>query len=496
MIYDYIVIGAGIGGLSAGLNLAVNNRKVLLLEKNSLPGGLVTTFKRGRFEFDVSLYDLYNYGDENHVGVIQRLFKKFGLNIEPQVIPFNTRIKALDEKEDFDIKGDFEEMAALLEELHNGSLESIKEFIRITKEVHDALGEIEKGNTDLENDYPNFYKFVDKNASDALTALKMPKETINRLSYLWIELGSPLNKLSFIDFAEFMYKIIFKKVTYLPSGSLDLTIKMVKKFQNKGGKIYYNSYVIEIKEEKDYISVLTKDGKEYKAKHIICNPSSRYALKNLIKNPDKEALRRENARTLSTNGVVVYLGLNASHEELNLNYYKYYQFNTLDSKENVKKMVNFNHNTWEAIVPNVVNEEISPRNTTILILKTSYFGDPFAKVSKDNYYRTKMDIADGLIKQFEEAFDLDIKEYIEEIEVATPYTISRFTNNENGNMLGYRRLGYDNSINRLLNYEEECLPNISFVGGSSIFGGGVDNAFYSGYYITNKLLERSEIDGE
>lgn len=496
MIYDYIVIGAGIGGLSAGLNLAANNKKVLLLEKNSLPGGLATTFKRGRFEFDTALYDLYNYGDENHQGTIQKLFKKFGLHVETAVIPFNTRIKSLSEAEDFDIKGDFEEMAALLEELESGSLDSIKEFIKITKEIHDALNEIEKGNLDLETNYPNFYNFIDKTAYDALVSLKMPKATINRLGYFWIELGSPLNKLSFIDYAEFMYKLIFKKVAILPNKSLDLMIKMVKKFQNKGGKIYYNSYVSEIREESDAIHVVTRDGKEYKGRHIVCDLSKRYVLKNLLKNPDKDALRIENARTLSSNGVVVYLGLNAAHEDLNLNYYKYYQFNSLDSRENVKKMQTFNHNTWTAIVPNVVNEDASPRNTTILILKTNYTNDIFERVSKDQYYRTKMDIADELVKQFENAFNLDIKEYIEEIEIATPYTISRFTNNENGSMLGYKRHGYDNSINRLLNYDEEILPNISFVGGSSVFGAGFDNAFYSGYYITNKLLERSEQNGE
>lgn len=33
MIYDYIIVGAGIGGLSAGLNLIANNKKVLILEK-------------------------------------------------------------------------------------------------------------------------------------------------------------------------------------------------------------------------------------------------------------------------------------------------------------------------------------------------------------------------------------------------------------------------------------------------------------------------------
>ena len=46
MIYDYIVIGTGLGGLGAGLNLAAHNKKVLMLEKNSLPGGLVGTLDR------------------------------------------------------------------------------------------------------------------------------------------------------------------------------------------------------------------------------------------------------------------------------------------------------------------------------------------------------------------------------------------------------------------------------------------------------------------
>ena len=74
MIYDYIIVGAGLGGLSAGINLAKNNKKVLIIEKNSLPGGLVTTFKRGRFEFDTFLYELYNFGDDNHVGDIKKIF--------------------------------------------------------------------------------------------------------------------------------------------------------------------------------------------------------------------------------------------------------------------------------------------------------------------------------------------------------------------------------------------------------------------------------------
>jgi len=159
-------------------------------------------------------------------------------------------------------------------------------------------------------------------------------------------------------------------------------------------------------------------------------------------------------------------------------------------------MNNLYHSTWEAIVPNVFNESASPKNTTILVLKTSYFGNVFDKVTKNDYYNLKENIANNLIEQFEEAFKIDIKEYIEEIEIITPFTLKKITNNPNGCMMGYMRLGYDNAIHRLISYEDEIVENISFVGGSSIFGGGADNAIYSGYFITEKLLEEGGNNGE
>lgn len=494
MIYDYIVIGAGLGGLGAGLNLSVNGKKVLMLEKNSYPGGRTTTFKRGRFEFDTTLYDFYNFGNAEHQGEINRLFKRFGLNVETTVIPFNTKILALDTKETFEIKGNFEEFVVLLEELQEGSIEPVRNFIKVTKEIHEALEELGENNPDFEAKHPIFLKYLDVSAQNALQDLKIPKETIKRLGYFWLELGSPLNKLSFIDFAEFMYKIIFKRVTILNNKSLDLMIKLVKKYQNKGGKLYYNSEVIEIKEEAaDLKVVLTKDGKEYKAHNIVCDLSPRYVFKNLIKNQNANVNRLENARTLAPYSLTVYIGLNANHEALNLNNYHYYQFETLNSEQNVSNMMSFNHHTWMATVPNVVNKDASPENTTILILKINYYTNIFDRITKENYYQIKESIASNLIDQFETAFKVKIRPFIEEIEVSTPITFARYTNSINGSP-GYMRLGYDNAINRILSFNEESIPHISFVGSSSLFGDGADNAFYSGYYVTKQILKKEEAE--
>lgn len=55
--YDVVVIGSGLGGLTAANTLAKLGRKVLLLEHHYQYGGLATWFKRpGRHIFDISLH--------------------------------------------------------------------------------------------------------------------------------------------------------------------------------------------------------------------------------------------------------------------------------------------------------------------------------------------------------------------------------------------------------------------------------------------------------
>ena len=58
MKYDVIIIGAGLGGLTAGAKLAREGRKVLLIEQHSQPGGCATTFKRGDFTLEVGLHEM------------------------------------------------------------------------------------------------------------------------------------------------------------------------------------------------------------------------------------------------------------------------------------------------------------------------------------------------------------------------------------------------------------------------------------------------------
>ena len=152
----------------------------------------------------------------------------------------------------------------------------------------------------------------------------MPKEVINYFGYIWVEIGSPLTKLSFIDFSIYMYNIIFKKKYVLSHKVLDFILKLDKTYQENGGKILCNSEVVEVKKENNYYLVTTSDKLEYKSKEIIFDVSMHYALKDLIKEENKDLNKRENARTIGANALVVYLGLNRSAKDIGLKHHKYY----------------------------------------------------------------------------------------------------------------------------------------------------------------------------
>jgi len=54
--YDAIIIGAGLGGLTAGAKLAKEGKKVLLIEQHTIPGGCATTFKRKDFSRFIAIW--------------------------------------------------------------------------------------------------------------------------------------------------------------------------------------------------------------------------------------------------------------------------------------------------------------------------------------------------------------------------------------------------------------------------------------------------------
>ncbi len=61
MKYDVIIIGSGLSGLAAGIRLAMFNKKVLIVEKHTVVGGLNSFYTRKHRMIDVGLHAMTNY---------------------------------------------------------------------------------------------------------------------------------------------------------------------------------------------------------------------------------------------------------------------------------------------------------------------------------------------------------------------------------------------------------------------------------------------------
>ena len=62
-IYDHLIIGSGIGGLTVATWLAKSGYKVAVLEQHYVPGGFMHTFKRKKgFKWDVGVHYIGGMG--------------------------------------------------------------------------------------------------------------------------------------------------------------------------------------------------------------------------------------------------------------------------------------------------------------------------------------------------------------------------------------------------------------------------------------------------
>jgi C-3',4' desaturase CrtD len=75
-----IVIGAGIGGLTAGALLAHRGYDVLILDQAIVPGGCASTFKRQGFTFDVGATQVAGLEPG---GIHHRIFTELGIDLPP-----------------------------------------------------------------------------------------------------------------------------------------------------------------------------------------------------------------------------------------------------------------------------------------------------------------------------------------------------------------------------------------------------------------------------
>ena len=503
--FDVVVIGSGLGGLCAALECLRAGKKVLLVEQHNLPGGFASSFTRGRFEFEPSLHELPNTRTESTTsGVVRYLMEDAELRIDFLSIPEAYRLILTDQNLDACLPFGVDDFIKAIEKEVPGSTPAVTNFMNLCKEVQNAFNALEGSGKRVPiiqtiKKYTNFIRTGSATVKQVANARNMPKKALDMIYPYWCYLGVPASRMSFSIWAALLD-------TYISAGALipkfrshEIACAFLEKIYELGGTVQFNSKVTSIQVHEGQVAgVILANGEIIQSKQVISNTSPTNLFNNLV-SPKKEVPRKAyaniNTRKHGLSLFVVYLGLNASKEELGLNEYSYFISPHMDTERLYTSTYNINTDEimQASICLNAANPGCSPEGTTILSITAGFHAEAWEKISAKEYFKTKDRIAKKLIQQFEKATNTDIFKHIEEIEIATPETFARYTGAYNGIVYGYEPEPWDGIVPRVLAQDKEnYIEGIQFCGGFSYRCHGYGSSVMSGKAAAERTCAKME----
>ena len=480
--YDLIVIGAGNGGLMTACRASKMGLKTLVIERHNLPGGAASSFVRGRFEFDASLHEIPDFGEGEKRAELGYLFDDLGIKVEMLPIPDAFRyIVEKDGERSIDITFPHgkEKVYELIRKICPEDVEAMDKFFLAADDMAKGLEYWGKsrGQADpevLKKEHGNFLKIMNMSATEFFDAIGMSKKCQEIMGAYWPYQGAEMGTVDASRYLLMVYGY-FVNGAYAPKmRSHQLSTAIVERASELGCRFLFNTEVTEVITKKGAVAgVKTADGRTFEATAVASNAFPEVVYSKLLDDkslvPEFE-LKKANARKYGFRAFSVYMGLDASPEELGIKDYTIFISTTSDSKVIYDCSDRFHADDYalDVCCLNIANPGCSPEGTTELILTISYTDDVWKDVKPEDYVKVKREVADEVISNFEKIMKIEIRSHIEEIEIASPVTFARYMASPQGSVYGYLSDTWDGMSTRtVVAGMERTIPGLFFVGGHS-----------------------------
>ncbi len=461
--YDAIVIGAGNGGLTAATTLQRGGCRTLLLEKHNIPGGCATSFVRGNYEFEVALHQLSGLGTEKKPFIMRKIFTDLGVMEKVEFVQEGELYRIVVPGEfDITLPASWKGLKTVLKAEFLAEQDNIDVFLnlceQISMESFMALPRARKIGSDevLKSSCPTFIKYGLVSAKDVLDEFFNDKKIKTVLAAYWCYLGLPPSQIAFSDLAVMIYAYAAFKPWHIKGGSQAMSSALLESFLEAGGDVRFNCAADKIltTTNTDHTSevkaVRTEHGEVLSCKAVISNASSVLTYNELLDTgqPPVSVQQDFKSREIGTSAFVLYLGLDCTPQTLGITSASNFICSTMDEELMHEQM-----NKLEPPVATMLtcynfdDPSFAPEGKSQVSLLCLQYGELWNDVPPDKYAETKYALADKLIEQAEQVFP-NIRDNIEEVEVATPLTMMRYLNTPGGSIYGFKQNAQDSNLFR------------------------------------------------
>lgn len=485
-----IIIGAGLGGLSAAISLAIKGFSVSVFEKNDKVGGKLNVLKKDGFSFDLgpSILTLPHY--------FQRLWTRAGMRMEDDVTIETVSPHWRNFFEDgtiFDLHMDPVAMKKELSKLKDSRLEKIfRKYLEYSARQYDLIekGYFEKG-LDTKQDFFSCYGWKDILKIDYWTTMhKRNKKRLKNpyltdvMDYFIKYVGS--SALNAPGFMNLMPTIQFRyDLWYVKGGMYNLALGLERLARSLNIEIHLNSEVTHIEKDGDLVKgVKLIDGSFHSANILVSNMEVIPAYEKLLKE-DRTFMNTLDRFEPACSGLVLHIGTDRPFPQLAHHNFFYAvdqekHFRTVFDKGRIPE-----DPTLYVVAPSRTDPSVCPDGCdNIKILPHIPYLRKQGNPSQEDYIALK----DRILDKMERSGLKGLKESIITEDMWTPVDIQKRYYSNGGSVYGV-------VSDRKKNFALKCpkkssrYKNLFFTGGSVNPGGGMPMVVLSGQNVADMIHE-------
>lgn len=493
---NVLIIGGGLGGLSAAISLAQNGYEVSLYEKNHHLGGKLNRLEQDGFGFDLGPSIL------TMPKVFEALFAASGKNMKDYVplVKLDHQWRSFfPDGNVLDLYEDLEKMQTKNASLKAKDMRQYKKLLAYSRNLYQMIerGYFKQGldstkeigqyhglfrslkNFDL---FSTVHQAIDKRISN--------KQFQDMLSYFIKYVGS-----SPYDAPALLNMIIFMQhdqgVWYVDGGMHLLANGLVQLAEELGVTFHTGKPISRLQKKKGEITgALLADGTERTADYYIANMEVIPVYEQLLQEKPHSIKKLKKKFEPSSSGLVMHLGVHKSYPQLNHHNFFF--------AKNMKKQMNdifHRHKLPDDPIIYLVNPNKTDRaqapagyENLKVLPHIPYIQDkPF---SPQDYKR----FADSVLAKLENMGLDHLRENIVTKDVWTPDDIQKVYGSDRGAIYGTLA---DRKKNKGFKHPKHSqrYDNLYFVGGTVNPGGGMPMVTLSGQQVKDKIVQRESRHG-